>query len=80
MKELVEFIVKSLVDSPDEVRVNAFDDRSETTLELSVAADDMGRVIGRNGRVINSIRTLVQVSAAKEGKRVNLEVLEADRD
>ena len=80
MKELVEFIVKSLVDNPDEVRVEAFDDRSETTLELSVAADDMGRVIGRNGRVINSIRTLVQVSAAKEGKRVNLEVLEADRN
>jgi len=80
MKELVEFIVKSLVDNPDEVRVNVFEDRSETTLELSVAADDMGRVIGKNGRVINSIRSLVQVSAAKEGKRVNLEVLEADRN
>jgi uncharacterized protein len=80
MKELVEFIVKSLVDNPDEVRVNAFEDRSQTTLELSVAADDMGRVIGKNGRVINSIRSLVQVSAAKEGKRVNLEVLEADRN
>lgn len=79
MKELVEFIVKSLVDSPDEVRVDAVEDRSETTLELSVAADDMGRVIGKNGRVINSIRALVQVAAAKEGKRVNLEVLEADR-
>ncbi len=80
MKELVEYIVKSLVDNPDEVRVNAIEDRSETTLELSVAADDMGRVIGKNGRVINSIRSLVQVSAAKEGKRVNLEVLEADRN
>jgi len=80
MKELVEFIVKSLVDNPDEVRVNVFEDRSETTLELSVAADDMGRVIGKNGRVINSIRSLVQLSAAKEGKRVNLEVLEADRN
>ena len=80
MKELVEFIVRSLVGNPDEVRVEAFEDRSETTLELSVAADDMGRVIGRHGRVINSIRSLVQVSAAKEGKRVNLEVLEADRN
>lgn len=79
MKELVEFVVKSLVDNPDEVRVDAHGDHSETTLELSVAADDMGRVIGAHGRVINSIRTLVQVSAAKEGKRVNLEVLEADR-
>ena len=80
MKELVEYIVKSLVDNPDEVRVSAFEDGSETTLELSVAADDMGRVIGKNGRVINSIRALVQVSAAKEGKRVNLEVLEADQN
>lgn len=80
MKELVEFIVKSLVDNPDEVRVNAYEDRSETRLELSVAADDMGRVIGRHGRVINSVRSLVQVAAAKEGKRVNLEVLEADRN
>ena len=79
MKELVEFIVKSLVDSSDEVRVDVIENRSETILELSVAADDMGRVIGKNGRVINSIRTLVQVAAAKEGKRVNLEVLEADR-
>ena len=79
MKELVEFIVKSLVDSPDEVHVAAVEDRSETTLELSVAADDMGRIIGKNGRVINSIRTLIQVAAAKEGKHVNLEVLEADR-
>ncbi len=79
MKELVEYMVKSLVDNPDDVRVDVFDDRAETTLELSVAADDMGRVIGRHGRVINSIRSLVQVSAAKEGKRVNLEVLEADR-
>jgi uncharacterized protein len=80
MKELVEYIVKSIVDNPDEVHVTSYDDNSATTLELSVAADDMGRVIGKNGRVINSIRTLVQVSAAKEGKHVNLEVLEADRD
>jgi predicted RNA-binding protein YlqC (UPF0109 family) len=79
MKELVEFIVKALVDNPDEVRVGMFDDRAGTIIELGVAADDMGRVIGKHGRVINSIRALVQVSAAKEGKRVNLEVLEADR-
>ena len=49
-----------------------------TILELSVAADDMGRVIGKSGRIINSIRTLLQVPAAKQGTKVSLELLEAD--
>ncbi|MBK8985859.1 MAG: KH domain-containing protein [Chloroflexi bacterium] len=78
MKELVEYIVKSLVDEPDAVHVSEYADRSATTLELSVAAPDMGRVIGKNGRVINSIRALLQVLADKEGQQVSLEVLEAD--
>ncbi len=78
MKELVEYIVKSLVDDPDAVHVDEYVDRSATTLELSVAAPDMGRVIGKNGRVINSIRSLLQVLADKEGKQVSLEVLEAN--
>ncbi len=78
MKELVEFIVKSLVDHPDAVHVSEYDGRSSSTLELSVDATDMGRVIGKNGRVINSIRTLVDVLAAKEGKQFSLEVLEAN--
>lgn len=78
MKELVEYIVKSLVDAPDAVVVSEYDGRNGTTLELSVAAADMGRVIGKNGRVINSIRALLQVSAAKQGKEASLEVLEAD--
>ena len=78
MKELVEYIVTSLVDNPDEVAVAEVDNGSELVLELSVNSSDMGRVIGRNGRVINSIRTLVQVSAAKQGKQVAVELIEPD--
>ncbi len=78
MKELIEYIVKSLVDDPDAVHVSEYSDRSTTTLELSVAAPDMGRIIGKNGRVINSIRSLLQVLADKEGKQVSLEVLEVN--
>lgn len=79
MKELVEFIVKSLVDNPDDVRVDEVDDRSGTIVEVSVAQPDMGRIIGKSGRVINSIRSIVQVAAAKRGQRVSVEILENDR-
>lgn len=78
MKELVSFIVESLVDNPDEVQVYEVPGQGSTLVELSVAAQDMGRVIGKGGRVIDSIRTVVQVRAAKEGTRVDLELLEAD--
>lgn len=78
MKELVEYIVKSLVDHPEQVEVAEVQGPALTIIELSVAADDMGRVIGKSGRIINSIRTLLQVPAAKQGKKVSLELLEAD--
>lgn len=74
-KKLVEYIVTSLVDNPDQVTVSETDDRDTIVLEISVAGSDMGRVIGKGGRVVNSIRTLVQVLAAKQGKRVSLEVV-----
>jgi predicted RNA-binding protein YlqC (UPF0109 family) len=74
-KDLVEYIVSSLVDNPDQVTVTETNDRNTVVLEISVAGSDMGRVIGKGGRVVNSIRTLVQVLAAKQGKRVSLEVL-----
>lgn len=77
MRDLVEFIVSSLVDHPEEVRVVEVPGKASTIIELSVAAGDMGRVIGKGGRVIDSIRTLLQVRAAKEGYRVELELLEA---
>ncbi len=76
MKELVEYVVKALVESPDEVSIEAFDEPDETVLELTVAGSDMGRVIGKRGRVINAIRTLAKVNAAKQGTRVSVELIE----
>ncbi|MCA9916756.1 MAG: KH domain-containing protein [Anaerolineales bacterium] len=76
MKDLVEYVVKSLVEAPDEVSIEAFEEADETILEVTVAGSDMGRVIGKSGRVINSIRTLAQVAAAKQGTRVAVELVE----
>ena len=78
MKELVEFIVKSLVEQPDEVHAVEVQSGTSTVVELTVAQSDMGRVIGKGGRIINSIRRLVQVAAARQGKRVSLELIEDD--
>ncbi len=75
MKELVEYIAKSLVDDPSQVRVNEIQGATSVILELHVAPDDMGRVIGKQGRVANAIRTLLRVIAAKQGKRVTLEIV-----
>jgi uncharacterized protein len=76
MKLLTEYIAKSLVDHPDEVAVDEFRRGSHVTLELHVAKEDMGRVIGRSGKVANAIRTLLRVSAEREGTQVTLEVME----
>lgn len=74
-QELVEHIVKSLVDYPEQVSVAEMEERGSVKLEVSVAESDMGRVIGRGGNVVNSIRSLVQVLAAKKGRRVSLEIV-----
>ncbi|WP_420631281.1 KH domain-containing protein [Candidatus Leptofilum sp.] len=76
MKDLVEYVVKSLVESPDDVSIEQFEEQNETVLEITVAGPDMGRVIGKSGRVINAIRTLAQVAAAKQGTRVAVELVE----
>lgn len=75
MKELIEYIAKSLVDDPSQVKVVENTSGSSTVLELKVAPEDMGRVIGKNGRVANAIRVLVRVVAAKNGKRVTLDIV-----
>jgi uncharacterized protein len=75
MKDLVEYIAKSLVDDPASVEVKEIPSSSAIVLELRVAPDDMGRVIGKSGRVANAIRVLLRVLAAKEGKRVTLEIM-----
>jgi predicted RNA-binding protein YlqC (UPF0109 family) len=74
-KELVEYVAKSLVDDPDAVRVTEVTDRDGTVIELHVAEDDMGKVIGRNGSVAKALRTLLKVTAAREGEPVSLEIL-----
>ena len=76
MKALTEYIAKSLVDHPDEVAVDEIRHGNLVTLELSVAKDDMGRVIGKGGRVANAIRTLLRVAAEREGNKVTLDVVE----
>jgi predicted RNA-binding protein YlqC (UPF0109 family) len=76
MKALTEYIAKSLVDHPDEVAVDEIRQGNRVTLELSVAKDDMGRVIGKGGRVANAIRTLLRVAAEREGSQVTLDVVE----
>jgi hypothetical protein len=76
MKELIEYIAKSLVDDPSSVKVTEVEGATSVILELRVAPQDMGRVIGRGGRVANAMRTLLRVVAAKQGKRANLEIIE----
>lgn len=76
MKDLVEFVARSLVDDPTQVQVSQARQGGKVHLELKVAKDDMGRVIGKNGRIANAIRVLLRVAAAREGKQVTLDVLE----
>jgi len=75
MKELVEFIAKSIVNAPDDVVVTEEETEEGTTLKLQVADDDKGRVIGKQGRIAEAIRSLIRVKAAKAGTRVSLEIL-----
>ena len=76
MRELVEFICKSLVEHPDQVRVTDVEGEASVIVEIRVASDDTGRVIGRQGRIIAAIRTLARTAAMRQGKRVVVEVVE----
>ncbi|MFQ5616149.1 MAG: KH domain-containing protein [Anaerolineales bacterium] len=76
MKDLIEYIARSLVDDPTQVIVAQAGIGSTINLELQVAKEDMGRVIGKGGRVANAMRLLLRVAAAREGKRANLDVVD----
>jgi predicted RNA-binding protein YlqC (UPF0109 family) len=76
VRELLETIVKALVDNPDRVQVRAVEDEEVTILELRVDPSDVGKVIGRNGRNVNSMRTTLAAAGMKLRKRITLEVLE----
>lgn len=75
MKELLEFIAKSLVDNPDAVTVNEIDGEQSIILELKVAPEDMGKVIGKQGRIAKAIRTVVKAASVKQNKRVVVEII-----
>ena len=76
MKKLVEVIAKSLVDHPDEVVVTETEKENATIVELHVAADDMGKVIGKQGRIAKAIRTVVKAAATKANIRVVVEIVQ----
>ena len=75
-KDLVEYIAKSLVNNPSEVSVNIIEGEKSTILELRVASGDIGKVIGKHGRIAKAIRTILQASTAKIGKHTVLEILD----
>jgi len=75
-KDLVEYIVKSLVDDPSAVNLTVVEGEKSTILELRVAAEDIGKVIGKHGRIAKAIRTVLQAATAKTGKHAILEILD----
>lgn len=75
MKKLVEVIAKSLVDCPEEVQVRESSDEETTVYELSVAATDMGKIIGKQGRTVKALRTVVNAAATKENKKISIEII-----
>lgn len=74
MDELVEVIARSIVDKPEEVKTKKIEEDNTTLIELSVAEDDMGKVIGKQGRIARAIRKVVKASATKEGKKVEIKI------
>ena len=76
MKELIEYIAKSLVDQPDAVKVTEVDGERTSVIELSVAKEDMGMIIGKQGRTATAMRTLLNAASMKQKKRTILEIVE----
>lgn len=76
MKELLESIARNLVDNPDEVTVNEVEGEKSLILELRVASDDMGKVIGKQGRIAKAIRTVMKAAAVRNNKRIVVEIIQ----
>ena len=76
MEELVRYIASTMVDHPEQVQVKTVDNPESTIIELSVGPDDMGKVIGKQGKIAKALRTLVRCASAKESKRYNVEIKE----
>jgi uncharacterized protein len=77
MRELVEFLARALVEDPDSVRVEEVEENGDLVLEVAVAGDDLGRLIGKGGRVANAIRTVAKAASARAERRVLVEFIEA---
>jgi len=75
MKELVEVIAKALVSNPDQVSVRAADDNGTTIYELRVSSEDMGKIIGKQGRIAKALRTVIKAAATRENKKVMVEIV-----
>jgi predicted RNA-binding protein YlqC (UPF0109 family) len=75
MREFIEYVVRSIVDDPSQVRVTEVEGANTIIFELRVAPEDMGRVIGKGGRVANAMRTLLRIVAARQSKRATLEIV-----
>lgn len=75
MKDLVEVIAKALVKNPDQVSVTVVEEDNSTVLELRVASDDMGKIIGKQGRIAKAVRTVVKAAATRENKKVIVEIV-----
>lgn len=76
MRELVEFLVRALVEQPERVEVEEFEEGGDLVLEVSVAEDDLSRVIGRGGRIANAIRTVARAAGARDDRRVIVDILD----
>jgi len=76
VKELVELLVRALVDNPEEVEVSEVEGERSVVLEVRVAPEDVGKVIGKQGRIVQALRTVVKAAAAREGKKAVVEILQ----
>jgi len=76
MKEIIEIVIKGLVDNPEQVNVKEIDEAKSTTYEIKVSETDMGKVIGKQGRIAKSIRTVMKAIASKDKKRINIEFVD----